>query len=182
MEKLELDNLKREEARNLIIKLPRNKEFLIDKLSNGKRVFIRTDGTKESKVDGKKITDIDITVHFDNEPKRKISYINDIFVPLIKKEGSVSEKDIKIILNAIKEVIELVPLKEVIKKYPQVKDLEFLLALIKALSLQEDVNYWGINPKTKKQYEGRYKPYNAIADLLIKKMPLTHITRKHRLY
>lgn len=182
MEELKIDNLEREKARNIIVKLPRNKEFIIDKLSDDRRVFIRTDGAKESKVDGKIVKDIDITVHFDNEPKRKISYVNDILVPLIKKEGSIGEKNIKIVVDAVKDVIELVPLKEVIKKYPEAKDLEFLLALVKALSLQEDVNYWGINPKTKKRYEGRYKPYDAIFDLLIKKMPLTHITRKHKLY
>jgi hypothetical protein len=182
MEELKIDSLKREEARNLIVKLPRNKEFVIDKLSDGRRIFIRTDGVKESKVDEKLVKDIDITVHFDNEPKRKISYVNDILVPLIKKEGSMGENNIKIVVDAVKDVIELVPLKEVIRKYPEVEDLEFLLALIKALSLQEDVNYWGTNPKTNKRYEGRYKPYDAICDLLIKKMPLTHITRKHILY
>lgn len=191
MEKLELDKLSREEARNKIKSLPRDKSFIVDVLSDGTRFFITTNGKKISLDDGKKVGGIDITVHYDNEPKRKISYINDVFVDLIKKESIIGEKKISIIINAIKESIELTPIKEIIKR-PEIKKIEnmnlpgrpieFLLTLIKCLALQEDINYWGINPKTKKRYEGREKPYNAIVDLLVKKMPLTHVTRKHKLF
>lgn len=193
MEKIEIDGLGREEARNLIICLPRNKEFITDILKAGIKIFFRTDGEKQSVENGEKIKKvIDITVHFDNEPKRKFSYINDIFIDLIKKEQIIGENKIEIILKAIKDSIELMSIKKIFEKYPELKELEksiksgysieFLLAILKILALQEDVNYWGINPKTKKQYEGREKPFNALYDLLIKKMPLTHVTRKHMLY
>jgi len=110
---------------------------------------------------------------------------------LIKNEHIFGEKGTEVLLKAIKDSIELIPIKEIYRKYPKLKviekkktgySIEFLLAILKILALQEDVNYWGINPKTKKSYEGREKPYTAIYDLLLKKMPLTHVTRKHRLY
>lgn len=194
MEIINIDDLSREKARDLIKKLPRNKEFLIEKLSDDRRMFIRTDGIKTSLENGKEIKDIDITVHYDGEPKRKISYINDIFVPLIKIEILVrnSKFNFSEVIEAIKESIELKSVKEILKKHstlfefekvnPTGCSIEFLLVLIKMLALQEDINYWGINPKTKKKYEGREKPYNALYDLLVKKMPLTHVTRKHMLY
>ena len=193
MEKLSIDGLEREEARNKVIPLPRNQEFFVDSLSDGRKVFIRTDGTKQSLENGKKLDKIiDITIHYENEPKRKINYINDIFVSLIQIESTIGEDNMKILIKAIEDSINLVPLEKIKSKYPQIKEfeqinpskhsIEFLLAIIKMLALQEDINYWGINPKTKKRYEGREKPINAIKDLFIKKMPLTHVTRKHRLY
>ncbi len=38
------DNLTREEAGNKVINLPRNKEFVVDILSDGQKIYIRTDG------------------------------------------------------------------------------------------------------------------------------------------
>lgn len=189
-----IDGLSREEARNIVKKLPRNEEFLIQELSDGKQIYIRTDGEKTSLENGNKVNDIDITVHYVNESKRKISYINDIIFPLIQIEILFrnSGKNFSEVIKAIKDSIELNSIQEIFEKYPQLKEfekinltgysLEFLLVLIKVLALQEDINYWGINPKTKKPYEGREKPYNAILDLFEKNMPLTHVTRKHRLY
>jgi len=192
MEILKLDGLNRVEARKLVMELPRNKIFITDVLKDKTKIYFTTDGEKVSKEDGRNLQGhFDIKVHFEDEPKRKISYINDIFVDLIKNEHIFGEKGIEILLKAIKDSMDLVSLKEIFEKYPELKDfekkksgysVEFLLAILKILALQEDINYWGINPNTKKRYEGREKPYNALHDLLIRKMPLTHVTRKHRLY
>jgi len=192
METLKIDGLGRAEARKLVMELPRDKAFVTDILRNGTKIYFTTDGDRDSKEDGKILEGhLDIKVHFEGESKRKLSYINDIFVDLIKNEQILDEKITKILLKAVKDSIELMPLKEIFEKYPELKDLEkkkygnsieFLLAILKILALQEDVNYWGINPNTKKRYEGREKPYNALHDLFILKMPLTYVTRKHKLY
>lgn len=174
------------------MKLPRNKAFVTDVLKDRIKIYFTTDGEKQSKKNGKNLKGhFDIKIHFEGEPKRKFSYINDIFIDLIKNEHILSKEESEIFLKALKDSIELVSLKEIYKKYPELNEIEkkksghsieFLLAILKILALQEDVNYWGINPKTKKKYEGREKPYNALYDLLVKKMPLTHVTRKHMLY
>jgi len=193
MERLNIDGLGREEARSKALSLPRNKDFFTDLLPDGKKVFIRTDGTKPSLENGKSLDKIvDITVHYESEPKRKVSYINDIFIPLIKIEATIGKEKMKILIGAIKDSIELMPIKIIKEKHPEIIEfekinpsehsIEFLLSMIKVLALQEDVNYWGINPKTKKPYEGREKPLNAINDLFVKRIPFTHVTRKHRLY
>jgi hypothetical protein len=192
MKKLNLDNLSREDARKLVMGLPRKKAFVTDVLKDGTKIYFTTDGEKESKKDGRPLKGhYDIKVHFEGEPKRKFSYINDIFVDLIKNEQTLGDTGVNVLLTAVKDSIELTPLEGVYKRYPELNDLEgkksgysieFLLAILKILALQEDINYWGMNPKTKKRYEGREKPYNALYDLLVKKMPLTHVTRKHKLY
>jgi len=192
MEKLKIDGLGREEVRKLVMKLPRNKAYVTDVLKDGTKIYFTTDGEKESKEDGKVLEGhFDIKIHFEGEPKRKLSYINDIFIDLIENRRVIGDVGLNIIINAIRDSIELVSIKEIYQKYPDLnkiekektgRSIEFLLAILKILALQEDVNYWGINPKTKKRYEGREKPYHALYDLLIKKIPLTHVTRKHRLY
>jgi hypothetical protein len=192
MDKIEIDGLDRAEARKFVMSLPRNQAFITDILEDGRKIYFITDGGKDSLENGNKLEGhFDITVHFEGEPKRKFSYINDILVFMLKNERALGEKGAEILLKAVKDSIELVPIKEIYKRYPELNELEkkranhsidFLLAILKILALQEDVNYWGINPKTKKPYEGREKPYHALYDLLVKKMPLTHLTRKHRLY
>lgn len=174
------------------MKLPRNKVFVTDILSDKTKIYFTTDGEKISKKDGKDLKGhFDIKVHFEGEPKRKFSYINDVFIDLIKSDSAFGKNGIEIFMKAVKDSIDLMPIKEIYQKYPALNELEkkksghsieFLLAILKILALQEDINYWGINPKTKKSYEGREKPYNALYDLLIKGMPFTHVTRKHRLY
>lgn len=200
MKSIFINGLSREKAREVLIKLPRRQEFLIDTLSDGRKVFIRTDGIKMSREDGKEIDNLDITIHYEGEPKRKISYLDDVVVDLIKKEMVIHKDGLVTLLNAIKDSIELMSLKEIFKKYPklmefekeiqkaiekanlQAHSIELLLSIIKCLALQEDINYWGINPKTKQPYEGRYKPYNALIDYFLKKMPLSSVIKKHMLY
>ena len=191
MEKLKIDGLKREEARNGVISLERNKEFLIYTLSDGINVYIRTDGKKKSKVNGKEITDIDITIHYDGEEKG-LNYIDDVIIDLIQKREKIGEEDILTLIKSIKDSIELVPLEEIYKKYPRLKEfekmdlsghsIEFLLVVIKCLALQEDVNYWGMKPNGKEKYEGREKPYNVLKDVFIKKMRIKTVIKKHMLY
>lgn len=190
METLSIDNLEREKARNLVISLPRNEEFLAHTLKDGRRIFLKTEGKKRSRIGNKKIGGIDIIIRVDEE-KRKLNYLSDIIIDLIKKEVIVGNKNILIILQAIKDSIELTPLEKIMEKYPELKEMEkknlpghsieFLLVISKLLALQEDVNYWGINPKTKKSYEGREKPYNALTDLFVKRMDFRTVIKKHML-
>jgi len=203
------DNLGRKEARDKVIKLPRDRLFVVDSLSDGRKIYIRTDGAKTSRVNGEVISGIDITIHYEGESRRKISYVNDVMVDMIKKhavvdyvnyvfkdmikkEEAIGKDGMLTLLNAIKEFIELTPYDEIKRKYPDVDNfdrmnlpgnsIEFLFKIIRYLALQEDVNYWGVNSNTGKNFEGREKPYNALCDLFVKGMPLTHVTRKHRLY
>lgn len=207
-ERLVFDNLTREEARNLIIKLPRNKEFMVDVLSDGRKIYIQTDGAKTSRENDKIVSGIDITIHYDGESKKLsyvndvivdmiqkkavVNYVNDVFKDMIAKEQVIGKDGMSVLLTALKEFIELTPYEVVREKYPEIhkfesmklpgESIEFLFKIIRYLALQEDVNYWGINPKSRKPYEGREKPHNALCDLFIKGMPLTHVTRKHMLY
>ncbi len=197
-----IEGLNREEARNLLVKLPRYRQFTVHVLSDGRKVFIRTDGRKISKVNGKEIKDIDFTVHYDGE-KRGLSYIYDVLLDIKEKEGVLGEEGVSILLNAIEDSIDLVPIDAIKKKYPKLKEfgnmglkghtIEFLLVILRWLGLQEDVNYWGIkfkiDPKTREskfdkngdKYEGREKPIHALDDLFIKKMPLEKVIRKNKL-
>ncbi|MCD6477193.1 MAG: hypothetical protein J7K26_03500 [Candidatus Aenigmarchaeota archaeon] len=190
MEKVDIDGMKRKEARDKVAKLPRKKEFLIETLSDGRRVFIRTNGRKTSKVNGKIMKNLDFTVHYDNE-KGRLNYVDDMLMDIFEKKHIIGEKGVEILVNAIKDSIELVPIKEIYKKYPKLKEfekkklpghsIEFLLVIIKVLALQEDVNYWGMKPSGKGKYEGREKPYNALRDFFIKKMSLFSVIKKHML-
>ncbi len=190
MPNLNLFGLSREDARKKVISLPRNGGYIIHKLSDGRRVFIRTDGTKKSREDGKEVPNlIDITVHYDGE-ESGLSYIDDVLLDIMKKNVLIGDDSTRELLQAIKDAIELKPIPEIIKrqeiatlckmKLPG-ESVEFLLAIIMGLALQEDVNYWGINPNTKKRYEGREKPYNAIYDLFIKKQRFRNVLRAHQL-
>lgn len=184
MKKIDIIGKGREEARNIIIKLPREQEFLINTLKDGRKVFIRTDGEKTSKVNGRAVEDIDITVHYDNE-KRKLIYIDDLLVDAICKKWLLGKEKMLILVKALKKAIELKPLDKVYEEHPELREFEkmnlpgysidFLLKVIPVLALQEDVNYWG------KRYAGRYKPYNALCDLLIHEMSLKKVIEKHKL-
>jgi hypothetical protein len=190
METLNLSRLSREKAREKIVTLPRNKGYILYVLSDGRRIFIRTDGTKKSRVDGKEVKEqIDITVHYDGE-KSGLSYIDDVLVDITKKNVVIGEELTRELLKAVKDAIELHPIPEILQR-PQIAELtkralpgesiEFLLAILMGLALQEDINYWGINPKTKKRYEGREKPYNALYDLFVKNQRLRNVLRAHQL-
>jgi len=191
MERLYIDGLDREEARNKIIGLERNKEFLIQTLSDGRKVFIKTDGKKKSKVNGKEVSDIDITIHYDGEIAG-LNYIDDVIIDLLHKQHMIGEEGILTLLKAIKDSIELISLENIYEKYPELKkfekmnllghSIEFLLVVIKCLALQEDINYWGTKPNKKEKYEGREKPYNALKDVFIKKMRIKTVIKKHMLY
>lgn len=189
MKCLKIDSMNREKARDTLWNLPRNQEFLIDTLSDGRKVYIRTDGTKISLVNGKVFRDKDITVHYEGETYG-VNYVDDILVDLIKKEVVLSPKEFSVLILAIRESVELKSIRDIFKKYPVLtkmakkrlpgESIEFLLALAKCLGLQEDINYWGRSKKGKK-YEGREKPLNALKDLFAKKMSLYEVLKKHRI-
>lgn len=157
-----VDRLSRAEARSKLIKLARNQEFEVHRLKDGRRVFIRTDGKKTSISDGEEAGQFDFTVHYDGETRR-ISYVDDILVDLIRKEALIGA-DIKYLLTGMKDSVELLPLNEIMGKYPKLSEfeksplightIEFLLVSIRWLGLQEDVNYWG-QKKNGGMYEGR---------------------------
>lgn len=190
MEKVDIDGMDRKDARDKVAKLARKEEFLIETLSDKRKVFIRTDGRKKSKVNGKEMKGLDFTVHYDNETGR-LNYVDDMLMDIFEKRHVIGEDGTKMLIDAIKDSIELVPLNEIYKKYPKLKEfekkklpghpIEFLLVIIKALALQEDVNYWGMKPGGKGKYEGREKPYNALSDFFIKKMSLFSVIKKHML-
>ncbi len=133
---------------------------------------------------------MDITIHYDGEV-RKLGYVDDLLLDLALKEIKIGKDGIEIMINAVKDSIELIPFEEIYKKHPELKkfqemklpghDIELILAFTRGLALQEDVNYWGTNPNTGKPYEGRYKPYNALNDMFIKRETLQNIIKKHRL-
>lgn len=189
---LHINGLSREKVREIILKLPRNQQYLIHVFKDGRRVFIRTDGKKDSFKNGKKIGKYNFRIFYEDENKQTkgVSYIEDVLVDLLRKRDFIGE-DIKAVIEAIKESIELKPLNKIFEKYPKLKELEkkslpghsieLLLVLLKWSGIEEDVNYWGINPRTGKPYEGRYKPYNALVDLFIKEERLYSVIKKHRL-
>lgn len=197
MEKLNFEGLTREEARSLVVKLPRNREFIAYILQDGRNITIHTNGRKTSRIgyvkNGRIIEEnlkgIDITVHYDREVK-SLNYIDDLIVDLIKKEIIIEKDSIIALLEAIKQSIELKPIKDILKE-PEIKrinnmklsghSIEFILSIVRFLGLQEDVNYWGLNSKTNKPFEGRYKPYNALCDYFIRGMRLFDVIKKHRL-
>lgn len=182
---ISIDNCSREEARSRIINLPRNRQFHVETLKDGRKIYVRTDGEKKSHEGAEEKENLDITIHYDGE-KRGLNYIDDFFVDLIRKREK-NPKEIDRILNAIKDSIELVSYSEIEQKYPNLgeglpgESVEFLLKVIKWMALQEDINYWGINPKSKKPFEGRNKPINALNDYFRKNMPLRTVIIKHRL-
>jgi hypothetical protein len=193
MEQLSVDNLLREDARQLIIKLPRNRTYLVHILKDGRRVFIRTDGGKPSYKDGQNIGNYNIRIFYeDSERQQKgLSYIEDVLVDMIRKRDYIGDEGIRTLLKAIKDSIELKPLHEIYANYPELKSfeergipghsIELILVLLKWAGVEEDVNYWGINPNTRQPYEGRYKPYNALVDYFIRGERLHNVIKKHRL-
>lgn len=188
---LKIDNLDRDKARETVFELPRGKEFLVHILNDGRKVFIVTEGKKQAKINANESGIHDFKVHFEGETT-KLNYIDDFLADILQKKLFIGENAVEILISAIKSSIELMPVEEIYKKYPKLKELEkkklpghsieFLLVIIKWMALQEDVNYWGINPKTKKHYEGRNKPYNALYDFFIKKEPLYTVIKKHRFF
>ena len=190
MAKLRLFGLSREIARKKVVSLPRNRGYILHTLSDGRRVFIRTDGTKKSREDGKKVPRIiDITVHYDGE-KSGLSYIDDVLLDVMKKSVVIGDRQTAELVEAVKDAIELKPISSILKQPAIAKlckkklpgeSVEFLFAIIMALALQEDINYWGVNPKTKKRYEGREKPYHALYDLFVKKQRFRNVLRAHQL-
>lgn len=187
---VKIEGLSRKDARDIIVALPRNKEFVVHVLKDGRRVFIRTDGKKESIENGKRITGIDITVHHDGET-RGLNYIDDMLLDLAKKQVILSDEEMSILIEAIKDSIELVPIEEIYNKHSLLKELEkrdlpghsieFLLKVLRVLALQEDINYWGSKPSGKERYEGREKPIHALEDMFINDMSLRAVMRKHKL-
>ena len=175
------------------MKLPRNTGFLVHELEDGRKIAITTDGRKQSYVDGKPIGRYNIRIWYQDKGGRwrGLSYIEDVLVDLMRKRDVIGDEGINVLIEAIKESIELVPVREIFQRHPELRRLEemrlpghpieLLLVLLKWAGVEEDVNYWGINPKTNRPYEGRYKPYNAICDLFVKKMRLADVIRKHKL-
>jgi len=185
MQRLNFEGKSREEARRIIINLPRNKEFLVWELSDGKKVWIKTDGRKKSIENGVEGGCYDFTIHYEGE-ERKVSYLDDIIVDLIKKEVVLRKEKILELIEGIKDAIELKPIEEIMERFKGWKDLpghpiELILILMMLLGIQEDVNYWGINPRTGEPYEGRYKPYNAISNYFVRGEGLKAVIRKHKL-
>ncbi len=111
-----IDNCTREEARNKVISLPRNKQFYVETLKDGRKIYVRTDGKKKSHEGSEEKENLDITIHYDGE-KRGLNYIDDFFVDLIRKHEK-NPSEIERILNAIKDSVELVPYSEIERKYP----------------------------------------------------------------
>lgn len=197
MENLNFDGLGREEARNLVIKLLRNEEFVVYTLKDDRNVTIRTNGRKTSRIGYEKNgeyfedkkTGLDITIHYDGEVK-SLNYIDDLIVDLIKKEVVIGKNAILALIEAIKQSVELKPIKDILNNHRIAEinnmglsghSIEFILAIVRFLGLQEDINYWGINAKTKKPFEGRNKPYNAIYDYFANRIRLFDVIKKHRL-
>lgn len=187
---IHLEGKSREDARKIIIGLERNKLFFVDKLEDGRYIYIKTDGRKKSFVDGKEVKKkLDFTVHHDGET-RNLNYVDDLLMDVMMKNLSLGEKNTIILVQAIKDSIELIPIDEIYEKYPKLSQIkkmnlpghsiDFLLRIIRWLGLQEDVNYWGVRPSGKK-YEGREKPYHALRDLMIFKDTMFNVLKKHML-
>lgn len=189
MEKLYIHDMSRAEVRDSIVNLPRNEAFLLEELSDGTKVYITTDGSKNSKVDGEIVGNYDCLVHSDGLD-RDVSYIEDVLRKLDRLEQSLivdqsyGEAVFDDIISATKDAIELSPVDDIIDKYDipveYIKEnysinVELLLSLLKAMAIVEDVNYWG------EKYEGRYMPYNAIIDMFENDMGLSKIIRKYQL-
>ena len=208
MKTLNVDGRGREEARNLLMRLPRNKEFVAHSLSDGRVVMIRSDGTKEGRVgddvkrDEKRIKNKDFTIHYTNEP-RPLNYTDDFLIDILVKariiereRGSVESKSwIVEMIDAMRNSVELIPVSTIMGNIPAFSQpeilnlpghsIEFLLACIRWLGIQEDVNYWGYkykDGKRKGKFEGREKPINALTDLFVKGLPFATIIRRHMLY
>lgn len=187
---IKLDGLSREQARESVIKLERKKEFVVDLIDDGRKVYIRTDGRKKSRVNGEKL-DVkwDFTVHYDDE-ERGFNYVDDLLLDILLKRQVIGEDKTLILIEAIKQSIGLISIDEIYKKQPTLLKLkktqlpghsiDFLLKMIRWLALQEDVNYWGTKANGSK-YEGREKPYNALVDLIVKKQSLFNVIKKHML-
>ena len=190
MDKINLNGLPREEARKAIIKLPRNEKFWVDDLNDGRKVYIHTDGTKPSKENGKVIGNYDITIHYDGEEK-PLNYIDDFIVDILRKREHIGEDNTSVLIEAIRESIQLIAPEEIMNRHPQLQEIgkktlpghsvDFLLRVMRYMALQEDVNYWGKKPSGKR-YEGRDKPYNALKDLFIDKKSLYEVIKKHQLF
>lgn len=186
---IKIEGLNRKKARDIVFNLPRNQEFHVDTLKDGKKITLKTEGKKHSKIDGEDVGIHDFKVHYEGE-QTKLNYIDNFLVDLLKKKLFITDEQIRKLIAAIKDSIELVPIEEIYKKYPELKELEkkqlpghtidFLLRIIRWMALQEDVNYWGTNPKTGEPYEGREKPYNALRDYFIEGYPLYTVIKKHR--
>ncbi|MHC1635534.1 MAG: hypothetical protein ACXQTS_02775 [Candidatus Methanospirareceae archaeon] len=185
MRRLNFEGKSREEARRLILNLPRDEDFLVWELKDGRRVWIRTDGRKKSIENGIEIGNYDFTIHYEGE-ERKVSYLDDIIVDLIKKEVVLGRERILELIEGIREAIELKPIGKILERFKDWEDLpghpiELILVLMMLLGIQEDVNYWGTNPRTGEPYEGRYKPYNAIYNYFVRGEGLKTVIKKHKL-
>ncbi len=185
---LNIDGLSREEARNLVISLERGKTYLVYSIQYEgdvkRKVFIETKGRKSK-------NDIKIYYETRDGEKRGFSYIEDILMDLMIKKAFLNEDVLLEFVEAAKDSIELVPIEKIKERYPRLFSLdkgnlpghpfELMLVLLKWAGVQEDINYWGINPRTNREYEGRYKPYNALVDLFKNKMRFSSVLKKHRL-
>ena len=207
MEDLSVDYLGRTDARRMVMELPRGQEYRVHALSDGRHVTIRTDGTKKGqegddiKRTVKHVLDKDFTIHYTNE-RRRLNYTDDFLVDFLTKSAIIKREKgedhasswLAETVMAPKESVELNPVQEIMRRHRSIgvvsadlpgHSIEFLLAVIRWLGVQEDVNYWGTkykDGKKKGKFEGREKPLNAISDLFIKKLPLATIIRKHMLY
>jgi len=174
---IKIDGLTREEARELIWNLERNRRFIVEELKDGRKIYIATTGRKTSRVrierDGEEIKEKghDILIEYDGQPTG-IHYLDIIEDLLIKRE--VNEEKTKIIIEAIEDYLKLKSWDEIVEKSPSIKEedlpgfkIEFLIKIIRWLALQEDINYWGYKPNGEK-FEGRNKPINFIRDVFIK--------------
>ena len=205
---LNLDGRGRDEARNIVMGLPRNDEFFVHNLSDGRVVMIRTDGTKEGREgDDVNRTEVrfknkDFTIHYTDE-RRSMNYTDDFLLDIlvkariIERESLVEDNKSWLLelIDAMRNSVELIPVSTIIENHPAFNkpevlnlpghSIEFLLACIRWLGIQEDVNYWGFKykeGKRKGRFEGREKPINALTDLFVKGLPFATIIRKHMLY
>lgn len=185
---LSIDGMSREAARECIMSLSRGENFIVHvyEYPDGtkRRVFIKTVGRKSAK---------DIKIYYETKEGevRGFSYIEDILVDLMIKKQGLPDIIIEKFIKAAQDSIELVSIYEIRKRYPELftdkmwklpgHPFELMLTLLKWAGVQEDINYWGINPKTNKPYEGRYKPLNALKDLFIENKRLIDVLKKHRL-
>lgn len=187
---IRVDGLTREKARDLIWGLERNKKFVVEELSDGRKIYISTTGRKTSRMriekDGeeKREKGHDILIEYDKQPTG-IHYL-DIIEDLITKNEENKEKT-KIIIQAIEDYLKLKSWKEIIEKYPSLKEedltgfkIEFLIKIIRWLGIQEDINYWGYKPNGER-FEGRDKPINFIKDVLIRGKTVREALLSHRI-
>lgn len=213
--RIDVDGKSREDARKVMLSLARNQEFLVytsQRTEQPFEVWIRTDGTKPGEegddIQRKSVpVNRDFTVHYTGETGN-LSFVDDFLVDIKLKQTVLHERKVEAdavrewttaLLDSILQSIELKPVPSIIDSHPiltRFPDLpghpvEMLLALIKWLGLEEDVNYWGTKyrkeKKTKKirkagHFDGRYKPIIALNEYFLEGATLQRVFKKHFAY